>query len=188
MSALDITETEFGDACLMARRSLMWDVREQAEPRQMLRLSLAADYVEGYKDKVRDMSLDKVLVAFEMSLADDDRQVLDGLAPGKGLDPSTMLELTTFLEDVAKAHADRDLNDRVIDCESANYVAECVRFAGELAGASEYEVARRVVALRSHRLDERANPPLAEQAADLGKAADPSSRDGVGLGKDARCK
>lgn len=68
MNVLDIDRQTFEGSCYRASQSLMWNARQQTDPEKMLRFALAAQYAEGYVERVTDMHRNKALASFELGL------------------------------------------------------------------------------------------------------------------------
>lgn len=151
MNVLDIDRQTFEGSCYRASQSLMWNARQQTDPEKMLRFALAARYAEGYVERVIDMHRNKALASFELGLMNSERFELSGIPDNDALTPDLISRLTAFIEDSAKLHAGRDLDEGRIDHESPNFGAMAVSCAENTAGIDDFVAGKRVGELLASR-------------------------------------
>lgn len=129
----------------------MWNARQQTDPEKMLHFALAARYAEGYVEHVTDMHRNKALASFELGLMESERFELSGIPDNYVLTPDLISRLTAFIEDSAKLHAGRDLDEGRIDHESPNFGAMAVSCAENTAGIDDFDAGKRVGELLASR-------------------------------------
>lgn len=151
MNVLDIDRQTFEGSCYRASQSLMWNARQQTDPEKMLRFALAAQYAEGYVERVIDIHRNKALASFELGLMNSERFELSGIPDNDALTPDLISRLTAFIEDSAKLHAGRDLDEGRIDHESPNFGAMAVSCAENTAGIDDFDAGKRVGELLASR-------------------------------------
>lgn len=133
MNILDLDDRTLKDACLAARRDLMWDARQATDPQDMMRHAYAACCVERYPDALEHMIRNKVLTAFELSLSDDRRSELAALSASDSLSLDLFEELSGFLSEAADGHALMGMDTLVITLEDGDIPYNFKALAAEAA-------------------------------------------------------